>query len=113
MRTDLYWRRMLINTSFDFRKDTPGYPKTDPDAYSPTLRRYHKFLWSRPLPGGAHFDLDDTRRDAYLYHGSTLGEFFLASDSVIPRSRDGDSLRRIPSSLRRMRTRRSCPSASR
>jgi hypothetical protein len=75
---------MLIDTSFDSRKDTPGYPKRDPDAYSPTLRRYHKLLWSKPLPGGAHFDLDDTRRDAYLHHGSTLGQFFLASDSVIP-----------------------------
>ena len=76
---------MLIDTSFDFRKDTPDYPKKDPDACSPTLRRYHKFLWSKTLPGGAHFDLDDTRRDAYLYHGSTQGShFFLASDSVIP-----------------------------
>ena len=48
--------------------------------------RYHQTLWSKTLPGGAHFDLDDTRRDqAYLYHGSTQGShFFLASDSVIP-----------------------------
>jgi hypothetical protein len=80
----IYCRRMLIDISFDFRKDTPDYPRRDPDACSPTLRRYHKFLWSKSLPGGAHFDLDDTRRDAYLYHGSTLGQFFLSSDSVIP-----------------------------
>jgi hypothetical protein len=78
---------MVIDTSFDFRKDTPGYPKKDPDVYSPTLRRYHKLLWSRALPGGTRFDLDDTRprHKAYLYHRSALGkEFFLASDSVIP-----------------------------
>jgi len=78
---------MLIDTSFDFRKDTPDYPKKDPDVHSPTLRRYHKLLWSKELPGGTRFDLDDTRprHEAYLYHRSDLGkEFFLASDSVIP-----------------------------
>jgi hypothetical protein len=78
---------MAIDTSFDFRKDTPDYPKKDPDVHSPTLRRYHKLLWSKALPGGARFDLDDTRprHEAYLYHRSDLGkEFFLASDSVIP-----------------------------
>jgi hypothetical protein len=41
---------MLIDTAFDLRKDTPGYPKKDPDACSPTLRRYHKYLWSNTLP---------------------------------------------------------------
>jgi hypothetical protein len=78
---------MVIDTSFDFRKDTPHYPKKDPDVYSPTLRRYHKLLWSKALPGGRRFDLDDTRprHEAYLYHRSDRGqEFFLASDSVIP-----------------------------
>ena len=73
---------MLIDTSFDFRTDTP--PRKDPDACSPTLRRYHRALWSKALPGGAHFALDDTRKGCYLYHRSALGEFFLSSDSVIP-----------------------------
>lgn len=73
---------MLIDTSFDFRKDTP-FGK-DPDERSPTLRRYHKLLWSKDLPNGAHFELDDARPNAYLYHHSALGEFWLASDSVIP-----------------------------
>ena len=40
-------------------------------------------MWSRPLPEGAHFDLDDAHRGAYLYHRSELGEFWLASDSVM------------------------------
>lgn len=77
---------MVINTSLDFSKDTPGYPKKDPDFDNPTLRRYHKFLWSKPLPNGRVFDLDDTRpkSKAYLYHRSELGEFWLSSDSAIP-----------------------------
>jgi hypothetical protein len=73
---------MLIDTSFDVRTDTP--PGKDPDARSSTLRRYHKFLWSKVLPGGARFGLDDAKRGGYLYHHSELGEFWLASDSVIP-----------------------------
>ena len=75
---------MLVDTSFDFRNDTPDYPKKDPDAFSPTLRRYHKFLWSKALPGGAIFELSDSRRGAYLHHASEIGEFFLSSDSAIP-----------------------------
>lgn len=74
--------RILVN--FDFRSDTSGYPKRDPDACSPTLRPYHKYLWSKPLPNGVVFDLDDTTRH-YLHHKSeALGEFFLASSAVIP-----------------------------
>src|SRR5664279_297730 len=73
--------RRAIDTSFDFRTDAFG---KDPDAYSATLRRYHKLLWSKPLPSGALFDLDDTTYGVYLHHLSDLGEFFLSSDSVIP-----------------------------
>ena len=73
-----------IDVSFDFRSDTPGYPKSDPDALSPTLRRYHKLLWSKPLPNGVVFELVDTTPGAYLHHNSQLGEFWLTSDAVIP-----------------------------
>ena len=72
---------MLIDTAFDFRSDASG---RDPDAYSPTLRRYHRLLWSKPLPGGRPFPLTDTTSGVYLHHCSELGEFFLSSDSVIP-----------------------------
>src|SRR5664279_5660003 len=72
---------MVIDTAFDFRTDASG---KDPDAYSPTLRQYHKLLWSKVLPSGRLFELDDTTRGAYLFHGSELGKFFLCSDSVIP-----------------------------
>lgn len=85
--------RILVD--FDFRSDTPGYPKKDPDAYSPTLRRYHKNLWSKPLPTGVVFSLDDTTRH-YLHHKSeALGEFCLASDAVIPTFRKERSLSHI------------------
>jgi hypothetical protein len=71
-----------IDITFDFRGDTPK--GRDPDAYSKTLRGYHKLLWSKPLPGGTPFILDDETPGAYLHHKSTLGEFSLASDAVIP-----------------------------
>ncbi len=72
-----------IDITFDFRSDTPGYPKKDPDAFSPTLRKYHQCLWSKRLPGGVVFSLDETTR-YYLHHKSVLGEFCLASDTVVP-----------------------------
>ena len=71
----------FIDITFDFRTDTPA--GKDPDALSPTLRSYHKFLWSKPLPNGVLFELDDTKYKVYLYHKSQLGEFFLSSDAVI------------------------------
>jgi hypothetical protein len=71
----------MIDTSFDFRTDatTP-----DPDASSSTLKRYHRLLWSKPLPCGVSFELDDHTPYAYLHHRSEVGEFYLASDSLIP-----------------------------
>jgi hypothetical protein len=71
---------MWIDTSFDFRTDAFG---KDPDTHSPTLRHYHKSLWSKPLPGGRPFYLSDATPGAYLHHHSELGEFFLSSDSFI------------------------------
>ncbi|MFN0149551.1 MAG: DUF6994 family protein [bacterium] len=73
-----------IDIAFDFRSDTPGYPKNDPDSSSPTLRQYHKWLWSKPLPSGAMFALVDTKPGVYLHHRSPLGEFWLTSDTVVP-----------------------------
>jgi hypothetical protein len=69
----------IIDTNFDVHSDTPK--GRDPDSYSPTLRKYHQILWSKPLPNGVRFDLDDNtpRR---LRHKSELGEFLLSSDSI-------------------------------
>jgi hypothetical protein len=70
-----------IDITFDFRSDTP--PGRDPDAFSPTLRRYHQLLWSKLLPSGVPFELD-VSTPSYLHHLSELGEFWLSSDAVIP-----------------------------
>lgn len=72
---------MIVDTSFDFRKDAFG---KDPDTYSATLRRYHQLLWSKRLPRGRLFDLNADKPGAYLHHRSEIGEFWLTSDSVIP-----------------------------
>jgi hypothetical protein len=79
-----------IDLDFDFQLDTP--PGKDPDTFSPTLRSYHKLLWSKPLPSGAMFDLRDTPASTYLYHRSVLGEFFLASDGAITTFRNESRL---------------------
>ncbi len=71
-----------IDITFDFRTDTP--PGKDPDVLSPTLRRYHKLLWSKPLPNGVAFTLDNTSPKVYLHHHSDVGEFLLSSDGAIP-----------------------------
>lgn len=74
--------RTDIDVTFDFRRDTPD--GKDPDTYSKTLRCYHKLLWSKRLPCGTFFELDDTIPGHYLYHRSPAGEFSLSSDAVIP-----------------------------
>lgn len=66
---------------FDFRSDTPA--GGDPDALSPTLRRYHQQLWSKPLPTGEEFTLVDTEPGGYLFHRSDLGEHWMTSDAVV------------------------------
>lgn len=69
----------MIDTSFNMYTDANG---GDPDATSPTLRSYHKLLWSKPLPSGAIFDLRDDRPGVYLSHSSELGDFSLGSDAI-------------------------------
>ncbi len=39
---------------YDFRNDSGG---KDPDIGSPTLRRYHRLLWSKTLPNGEKMQL--------------------------------------------------------
>jgi len=66
---------MYIDTTFDFRTDSKN---KDPDTYSPTLRKYHQFLWSKKLPTGGELVLDDQ-----LKNTSDIGEFWFSSDSII------------------------------
>src|SRR5690606_9540464 len=71
--------KMIIDTNFNFYSDSYG---RDPDSASPTLRMYHKILWSKPLPNGKILELRDDKPGVYLYHESDLGEFFLGSDAI-------------------------------
>ena len=72
-------RSSMIDTSFNMYSDADG---GDPDVTSPTLRTYHKLLWSKPLPSGDLFNLRDDKPGYYLYHNSALGEFALGSDAI-------------------------------
>ncbi len=81
-----------IDVAFDFRLDAGG---KDPDSHSPTLRRYHRLLWSRPLPGGQMFDLEAPVGGPYLVHESGLGRFELSSDAVIATFHGYESTRPI------------------
>jgi hypothetical protein len=73
----------MIDTTLDLRSDARG----DADTYSATLRRYHRLLWSKPLPGGAMFDLEEAGRPGsyHLRHSSELGDFKLSSDAITNR----------------------------
>ena len=70
----------LINIEYDFRTDSNG---GDVDKYSSTLRKYHKILWSKPLPNGNNFSLDDSKDNVYLYYKTESQEYFLSSDSIV------------------------------
>lgn len=69
-----------FDPAFDFRTDASG---PDPDSTSPTLRAYHKLLWSKPLPSGDLFELDVSKGIPRLHHVSSRGEFTLTSDSAM------------------------------
>lgn len=71
--------KMTIDITFNVYTDANG---GDPDSTSPTLRSYHKMLWSKKLPNGENFELTDNKGGAYLYHKSRLGEYFLGSDAI-------------------------------
>jgi hypothetical protein len=74
---------VLIDTTFNFQNDTPA--GRDPDVASDLLHRYHKALWSKPLPGGRPFDLEDVRgQGRYLCHGpNSAAPVWLRSDAVM------------------------------
>ena len=88
-----YSKNFSINPKFDFRADTP--PNKDPDLTSETLKQYHKKLWSKKLPDGSSFILDDDVPKKYLYHSSDLGVFHVTSDSISHTYRDTKRLQNI------------------
>ena len=70
---------MKIDTEFLVYSDSKG---RDPDSFSPTLKKYNQYLWSKKLPCGTIFELQTGKSETYLYHKSNLGEFFLSSDTI-------------------------------
>ena len=66
-----------IDVNFDMRTDSQGL---DPDASSPTLKAYHKILWSKDLPNGDDFTLTDQK--GYLLAKTSLGYIDLGSDAI-------------------------------
>ena len=70
---------LSIDTTFNFYSDSGG---KDPDSYSPTLKKYHKLLWSKPLPSGKVFTLSDTESNSYLTYISAQEKISLSSDSI-------------------------------
>lgn len=73
-----------IDTSVNFLLDTPA--GKDADSFSPTLKRYHRVLWSKPLPSGPVFELQKRPR-AYLAYEAQDRTFYLASDVITTRLR--------------------------
>jgi hypothetical protein len=66
-----------IDISHDFWKNY-AKDRKDPDQRDPLLRCYHRRLWSKPLPDGRMFLLDEK-----LCHDSELGSFSFSSDSFL------------------------------
>ena len=68
----------FIDVAFDFRTDSLG---RDPDLHSPTLRRYHKILWSKPLPSGQTLYLEEDEHE-YLIASNSSTRLRLTSDTI-------------------------------
>lgn len=71
-----------VDVRFDATWGTPQGESRDPDADSPTLRAFHRLLWSKPLPDGTPFTPTAAARKPYLLHDSLLGQFELSSDFI-------------------------------
>ncbi len=78
-----------IDVTFDFTEDTPNYwdnfktgkSFTDPDIWSPTMRRYQQLLYSKELPNSETLNLQqgDNPEYDYLYWENMR----FGSDSII------------------------------
>ena len=87
---------LSIDTTFNFYSDSGG---KDPDSHSPTLKKYHKLLWSKALPNGEIFTLSDTESDSYLTYISEQEKISLSSDSISNSYRDKKALSSIVQDL--------------
>lgn len=70
-----------LDITLDFMLESPD---KDPDTHSPTLRRYHQLLWSKPLPSGEPFELVVPKRkaDGYLIFDGPNGLIYFGSDAI-------------------------------
>lgn len=84
-----------IDVAFDLRNDTPTGKNSD--LYSPTLREYHRTLWSKQLPSAHTFTLTESE-NVYLLHESSLGRYPLSSDAITTKlkGRAAKVLKEIP-----------------
>jgi hypothetical protein len=89
-------QKLPIDVSFNFYSDSGG---KDPDSHSPTLKKYHKLLWSKPLPSGKIFTLTDTDSSSYLTYSSAQEVINLSSDSISNSYRNKKALSSITSEL--------------
>ncbi len=91
----------MVDVTFECSLDAGG---KDPDSHSPSLRRFHKLLWSKPLPSGELFDLDISGPKPFLVYNSGLSRLELTSDSITHSYRTRPTIRplidRLPSPLR-------------
>ena len=89
-------QKLPIDIAFNVYSDSGG---KDPDSNSPTLKKYHKLLWSKPLPSGKVFTLSDTESDSYLTYISAQEKISLSSDSISNSYRDKKALSSIVQDL--------------
>ncbi|GGB81479.1 hypothetical protein N798_00180 [Knoellia flava TL1] len=74
-----------FDDGFNFETDQPRATRPDADSDSPTLRRYHQLLWSKPLRSGNVFALEApaTRREGYLIYTDASGDqHWFGSDAI-------------------------------
>ncbi len=82
----------MIDVTYDFTSELDGYwngflekdPITgtgaiDPDYASPTLKEYHRILWSKDLPNGQRMKLTSHKAPYYL----SWNNHYLGSDTII------------------------------
>lgn len=64
----MHFHHARLDTSFDYKTDTPSRTKPGPDKDSQMLRADHELLWTKELPlSGDIFALRlTTRKDRYL-----------------------------------------------
>jgi len=68
----------MIDTTFDFRAESGT---KDSDSASPTLRSYHRILWSKSLPSAGELKLQEDSKK-YLVATTPVGHMRLTSDSI-------------------------------